>query len=248
MIKPNKLAGSDKFITPDWPAPANIVAAVSLSQCGVSEPPYYANMALHVGDNSRTVEANRRALLGALGVKRCSWLEQVHGINVVAAKSDMQVADAVYTSEPGLACAVLTADCLPILLCNRNGTEVAALHCGWRGLAAGIIGQTLDSLSSHPDQILAWLGPAIGPKQFEVGQDVVDAFADQRWFDAACFQAVASDKYLADIYGLAVSALHHGGISSIYGGGFCTVDQPDKFFSYRREPITGRMAAVIFIR
>lgn len=235
-------------IRPDWSAPSNIVAGVTTRQIGQSSSPYdCGNLGLHVGDDERVVLANRQALARQLALSRFSWLDQIHGTKVVAASENLQTADAVYTHEQGLACAVMTADCLPLLLCNTQGTEVAALHCGWRSLAGGIVDKTIARLSSNSVDLIAWMGPAIGPAQFEVGQDVADAFAQQPWAKPECFTPINEGKYLADIYALCRFALADAGVVRVSGGDMCTVTQSDLFYSYRREGITGRMAAVIAI-
>lgn len=235
------------IVRPTWPAPANITAACSLRVGGASDSPFGANVALHVDDNPDTVLLNRRKLLDGLGITACSWLNQVHGTVVVSAASQLQTADAVVTREQGIACAVMTADCLPILITDTHGSVVAALHCGWRSLAGGLVESSVKKMGIPSGEWMAWLGPAIGPDHFEVGDDVVESFQQQPWFTSTAFTATTSDKYLANLYLLARAALTHAGITRIYGGEYCTVRDNDRFFSYRKERVTGRMVSLIQI-
>lgn len=175
------------------------------------------------------------------------WLSQVHGARVIRLdenSSQDQQADASISTHKQVACAVMTADCLPLLLCHKRAKAVAAVHCGWRGLAAGIIAETLRRLPDTPSNYLAWLGPAIGPQAFEVGGEVARHFPAQQ---AAFMRSKQPGKYLADIYALASMQLQHSGVENIYGGDYCTFSQIDRFFSYRRDGQTGRMASVISI-
>jgi hypothetical protein len=240
-----------QFILPDWPAPANVRAAVTTRIGGVSHAPYDSfNLATHVGDDPAAVRANRASLRSALALpSEPLWLKQVHGITVVdAAQGGVEPeADGAYATQPGAVCVVLTADCLPVLLCNRAGTKVAALHAGWRGLAGGVIEAGVRALGVPGSELLAWLGPAIGPQAFEVGPEVRAAFVQQDAQAAQAFRAAREGKYLADIYLLARQRLQRLGVAAVYGGGFCTVTDSTRFFSYRRDGACGRMAALIWL-
>ncbi len=205
------------------------------------------NPANHVGDDSASVQRNRDILRTSLHLpSEPVWLNQTHSnIAVKAALTPQPLqADASYTDAAGVVCAVLTADCLPLLACSKDGTKIAAIHAGWRGLLNGIIDNTIAALQTH--QLSIWLGPAIGPDQFEVGGEVRDMFVSRSQDYAAAFRPQPSDKWLADIYRLARINLHKLGITEIYGGGLCTVTDKDCFFSYRRDNITGRMATLIW--
>ena len=243
---------SDLWLSADWAAPAGICAGTSYRYGGVSEGPYASlNLALHVGDSPKAVLENRRRL--SLPGEPL-WLNQVHGHTVVDAglistqnPTRNIDADAAYTTQAGIICAVLTADCLPILLCDRRGMRVAAVHAGWRGLAAGVIEQTVAALMVPGDELLAWLGPAIGPRAYEVGSEVRDAFV-QHNNDAACaFKPGRSGHCWMDIYLLACQRLRRLGVNAISGGDHCTLQEVDRFYSYRRDGVTGRMASVIWI-
>jgi len=242
-------------IKPDWPAPANIAAICTTRAGGQSEAPFDSfNLGDHVGDEPALVAANRRALIDdCAGLSAIAWLQQVHGTAVVAADSSQHpAADAQFTREIGLGCAVMTADCLPVLFCNRDGTQVAAAHAGWRGLSAGVLEQAVSSfVSSAPDQMLAWLGPAIGPQSFEVGSEVREQFlavSAQPQKTEACFRpSPRAGHYLADIYALARLRLQAVGVTAIYGGGFDTVTDTARFYSFRRDGITGRMTSLIYL-
>lgn len=246
------------LLFPDWPAPASVKSCITTRQGGVSQPPYGGfNLALHVADDSRAVEANRDQLLQALALDDVQWLEQVHGTKLVEAKSDtlVRTADASTTVEAGIACAVMTADCLPLLLCDDAGTRVAAVHAGWRGLAQGIVTETVKSFACKPQDLLVYLGPAISADAFEVGIDVLEAFFDsaksERHLQAISRSFQPSNalamKYLADIYALARAELAELGVSRIYGGDYCTYSDADRFYSYRRDGATGRMASLIWL-
>lgn len=240
-----------QFILPDWPAPKNIRAAVTTRLDGVSQPPYTSfNLAAHVGDDPTVVRENRSRLRTALALPaEPGWLKQVHGIMVVdAAQGGVEPeADGAFCVQSGVVCAVLTADCLPVLLCNRQGTKVAALHAGWRGLAAGVIEAGVQALCMPGSELIAWLGPAIGPEKFEVGAEVRTAFVQHDPQAASAFRTMHAGKYLADIYMLARQRLQKLGLTGVYGGEFCTVTESARFFSYRREGVTGRMATLIWI-
>ena len=236
------------WLTPDWPAPASVKACVTTREGGVSEAPFDSlNLGDHVDDRPEAVAENRRRLTDHFSIKP-AWLQQVHGIAVALADPGLvATADASWTATPGIACAAMTADCLPALFCNRAGTRVAAAHAGWRGLAAGVLEATLDTLDVPAEDVLVWLGPAIGPKAFEVGPEVREVFINQLPEAAEAF--VPSDnagKFMADIYLLARLRLAERGVTAVYGGGFCTVTDP-RFFSYRRAARTGRFASLVWL-
>ncbi|WP_165664999.1 peptidoglycan editing factor PgeF [Metapseudomonas otitidis] len=236
------------WLTPDWPAPARVRACVTTRADGVSLPPYDSfNLGDHVDDDPTAVASNRLKLTTTLGCQP-AWLSQVHGIRVVDADpTRVETADASWSQVPGIASLVMTADCLPALFCNRDGTRVAAAHAGWRGLANGVLEATLDALATPADQILVWLGPAIGPDAFEVGPEVREAFIAQHAETEVAFRPSANaGRYLADIYALARIRLAASGITAVYGGGFCTVSDP-RFYSYRRASRTGRFASLVWL-
>lgn len=236
------------WLTPDWPAPARVRACVTTRSGGVSQAPFDSlNLGAHVDDDPRAVEENRRRLTERLEC-RPSWLDQVHGVTVVEADpSRVLRADASWSAMPGVACTIMTADCLPALFCDRSGTRVAAAHAGWRGLAAGVLEATLDSLDTPCAEVLVWLGPAIGPQRFEVGPEVREAFVTQLPAAEQAFVPSANaGRFMADIYQLARLRLAACGVTAVYGGGYCTVSDP-RFFSYRRSPRTGRFASLIWL-
>ncbi len=240
-----------EWIEPDWPAPAQVRTAITTRQGGVSVGPYHSlNLADHVGDAPDAVGRNRERLREVLRLpSEPLWLEQVHGCDVAEADGSEAScrADAATSTRPGKICAVLTADCLPLLLCNRKGTRVAAVHAGWRGLAAGVIESTLKRFEDEPSELLVWLGPAIGPDAFEVGPEVREAFLASHTDDEACFVANHPGHWLADIYQLARNRLRRAGVGYVGGGDYCTVSEPELFFSYRRDGVTGRMASLIWL-
>lgn len=236
------------WLTPHWPAPAWVRACVTTRAGGVSAAPYDSfNLAAHVEDDPVAVAKNRERLLSLLGC-RPAWLQQVHGVAVAHADPErVDEADASWTATPGVACTVMTADCLPVLFCDRAGTRVAAAHAGWRGLANGVLETTLDALAVEPEQTLVWLGPAIGPQAFEVGAEVREAFVSTHAQAASAFvPSVNASRFMADIYQLARIRLAARGISAVYGGGFCTVTD-SRFYSYRRAAQTGRFASLIWL-
>jgi YfiH family protein len=239
------------FIYPDWPAPPSVRACVTTRQGGYSEGRYSGfNLATHVEDREDQVLANRRLLRQALQLpaEPC-WLEQVHGVAVVEASASAEPpqADASFTRTTNTICTVLTADCLPLLICNRQGTRVAAAHAGWRGLQAGVIERTVDALGQDPGDLLVWLGPAIGPDAFEVGDEVRQAFEADMATAAEAFRPARPSHWLADLYLLARQRLARLGVESVYGGEFCTYTDAQRFYSYRRDGKTGRMASLIWI-
>ncbi|NHN39309.1 peptidoglycan editing factor PgeF [Pseudomaricurvus alcaniphilus] len=254
------VAGSGPgWIEPDWPAPANVRAAISTRQGGVSAAPFNSqNLALHVGDDPAAVAQNRARLLQELQIPQgVQWLEQVHGCKMVGASADGRVrtADACITAARGLACAVMTADCLPLLICDSAGTQVAAVHAGWRGLAAGMVRRALEGFKAPAQQLLVYLGPAISQPRFEVGIEVLEAFygtaADLDHLQAISAAFAPSPthplKYHADLYALARAELRAAGVTHIYGGQYCTYADSDLFYSYRRDTTTGRMASLIWL-
>ncbi|KTC35240.1 laccase [Pseudomonas sp. ABAC61] len=236
------------WLIPDWPAPAGIKACVTTRSGGVSLAPFDSlNLGDHVDDQPEAVAENRRRLTEHFAMAP-AWLRQVHGVAVAHADpAVVATADASWSATPGIACAVMTADCLPALFCNRAGTRVAAAHAGWRGLAAGVLDTTLDHLDVPPAEVLVWLGPAIGPQCFEVGAEVREAFASQLPATEQAFvPSINAGRFMADIYQLARLRLAARGVTAVYGGGYCTVSDP-RFFSYRRAPRTGRFASFIWL-
>ncbi len=236
------------WLIPDWPAPAGVKACVTTRAGGVSLAPFDSlNLGDHVEDSPEAVLENRRRLTAAFAIQP-AWLRQVHGVVVVEADPGrIAEADGSWTGTPGIACTAMTADCLPALFCNKSGTRVAAAHAGWRGLAAGVLEAAADSLDAAPADVLVWLGPAIGPKAFEVGPEVREAFMQQHPQTAQAFVPSHNPgKFLADIYQLARLRLAARGITAVYGGVLCTVTDP-RFFSYRRSPRTGRFASLIWL-
>ncbi len=243
-----------QLIVPDWPAPAGVRAFFTTRVGGVSEGPFASlNLGLHVGDDPALVAENRARVRAHLPDEPV-WLNQVHGSNVVNVRADthyrdLAPADAAVSDVPSRVCSVMVADCLPVLFCDTEGKWVGAAHAGWRGLAAGVLERTTAAMPVAPSNLMAWLGPAIGPTAFEVGQDVVDAFVRHDLSASSAFKARvnATGKYLADIYTLARQRLNAAGVNRIYGGDFCTVSDTSRFFSYRRDGKTGRMAGLIWI-
>jgi YfiH family protein len=240
----------EHWIVPDWPAPAHVRALTTTRKGGVSEGPYASmNPADHVWDAPAAVAQNRQRLQQLLELPgEPLWLQQVHGTMVVdAAKSSPSpVADASYAQRPGVVCAVLTADCLPVLLCDRRGKCIAAVHAGWRGLAAGIIEQTIAAMSVQADELLAWLGPAISPAAYPVGDEVRAAFVAHQPGAEVAFQPGPA-RWQADLYELARQRLAACGVAAVYGGEHCTSLEREAFFSYRRDGMTGRMASLIWL-
>lgn len=236
------------WLTPDWPAPAWVKACITTRSGGISAAPFDSfNLGEHVEDDPVAVIKNRQRLISQLGC-RPAWLRQVHGVAVVPAEpGEVAEADASWTTTPGVACTVMTADCLPVLFCDRAGSRVAAAHAGWRGLAGGVLEVTLDALAVLPEDVLVWLGPAIGPQAFEVGAEVREAFMAVHPQAAEAFVAsVNPDRYMADIYQLARIRLAARGVTAVFGGGLCTYSDP-RFYSYRRAARTGRFASLIWL-
>jgi polyphenol oxidase len=245
-----------QFIIPDWPAPRNIRAYTTTRQDGHSVYPYSSfNLAAHVGDEQHCVDRNRVLLANSLELPSDPfWLEQTHSNKVIVLDSPHEqrdrLADAAITSSPETICVVMTADCLPILLCNLTGTKVAAIHAGWRGLANGIIENTFHAMDACSSELLAWLGPAIGPSVFEVSEEVFQLFVEKDHSTAVAFKEKSrvNKKWLANIYLLATLRLKLLGLNAIYGEEFCTYSNHKIFYSYRRDHgITGRMATLIWL-
>ncbi|CAM4256525.1 peptidoglycan editing factor PgeF [Pseudoalteromonas byunsanensis] len=239
------------MILPNWPIQHRVSALSTTRLGGDSQGPFDSfNLGYHVGDSIAAVDSNHQRLLEYLP-RPAQWLEQVHGAKVYALTSrtasiPWPKADALYTRIAQQPLAVMTADCLPILLCNEQGTEVAAIHGGWRPLVQGVIANTLRLFDSSAEQLYAWLGPAIGPLRFEVGEEVKAQFCAQSSAHHSDFSLQENGKYLADIYSIARRQLAQAGVIRIFGGQFCTVTQSELFFSYRRDGQTGRMASLIW--
>ena len=244
------MRGGADLIEPDWPAPPGVRAAFTLRTGGVSAAPFDSfNCAAHVGDAPEAVARNRAVLRERLGLPdEPAWLEQVHGCKVVAPEVGVACgpADGAVTREPGRVCVVQVADCLPVLLAARDGSTVGAAHAGWRGLAAGVLESAVRALGAPPAEVLAWLGPAIGPRHFEVGAEVRAAFLRTDPAAAAAFAPNARGRWQCDLYTLARQRLAACKVAQIYGGGWCTYADAARFFSYRRDGRCGRMAALIW--
>ncbi|NOZ51647.1 MAG: peptidoglycan editing factor PgeF [Gammaproteobacteria bacterium] len=245
-----------KWVCPDWPAPANVRAYSTTRQGGNSTGAYASmNLGDHVKDDHGIVQYNRRYLTQVLQLpSEPCWLFQTHSsvvVDIGVNQRPNQNADAALARRPGLVCVTLTADCLPILICNQQGTQVAAVHAGWRGLAGGIIENTVAALLQYggyqPGQFLAWLGPAIGPAAFEVADDVRNAFIQFNQCAKTAFVPLTGNKWLANMYLLAQQCLNRLGIEQVHGGEFCTVTQYQQYYSYRRDGNTGRMASLIWL-
>ncbi|WP_417502626.1 peptidoglycan editing factor PgeF [Marinobacter sp.] len=243
------------FIRPDWPAPSNIYALSTTRLGGISEHPWGSlNLGGHVGDEPAHVQENRLRLARACGLPKAAfgWLNQVHGTGVVRfpqnQRSAIPEADASFTHRVGQACTILTADCLPVILCDQKGTTVAAAHAGWRSLCFGVLENLVARMGLPGNTLMAWFGPAIGPQVFEVGPEVRVAFVERNPEADVAFSSIGAreGRYMADIYRLARQRLESLGVHQIYGGNFCTVTDSQHFYSYRRDGQTGRMATVIW--
>ena len=256
-----------EFIKPNWPAPANVKTLQTTRVGGVNQAPYASfNLGGHVGDDVIAVAENRQRLRTYLPSEPV-WVNQVHGIEVIdAAKNTgfnnagfkntvLQNADASFTTEANVVCVTMTADCLPVLLCDKDGTVVSSVHAGWRGLCDGVIEAAVKKMAVPPVEILAWLGPAIGPNTFEVGDDVRQQFLLQDSQAELAFKPhpehQSNAKWLCNMYLIAQQRLNKIGVTQIYGGGinenFCTYNDEARFFSYRRDNVTGRMASMIWL-
>jgi YfiH family protein len=245
------------WVTPDWPAPPNVRSLSTLRMGGVSTAPYESwNLGAHVGDVAASVAENRRRLrVGAALPAEPEWLAQVHGRGVhnldttasVGAIGAAPTADAAVTRRAGRVCAILTADCLPVLLASASGDRVGTAHAGWRGLVAGVIEATVDALGGPPEELLAWLGPAIGPRHFEVGAEVREALLVPDPGAAEAFTGNSRGRFMADLYALARRRLARAGVNRVYGGGECTFAGASSYFSHRRDGTTGRAATLIWL-
>lgn len=249
----SRLDLASTFIIPDWPAPANVHAMQTTRIGGVSQAPYNSlNLGGHVNDDPIAVAHNRQ-LLSTYLPSEPVWINQVHGIKAIDAATVGCVveADAAYTSKANTVCVTMTADCLPVLLCNEAGSIVAAVHAGWKGLLDGVIESTIKSMQlAMPhlatQNLMAWLGPAIGPQAFEVGTEVREAFIAIDANATLAFKSIGNDKWLGNIYQLTRQRLNTTGVSKIYGGDLCTYTDEARFFSYRRDNVTGRMASIVW--
>lgn len=241
-----------EFIKPNWPAPPNVKALQTTRSGGVSHGPYHSlNLGAHVNDDAIAVAKNRQ-LLSANIPSEPVWINQVHGVEVIdaAISSCLQNADASFTTRPNVVCVAMTADCLPVLLCNKSGTVVAAVHAGWKGLCDGVIEAAIHKMKVSSEDILVWLGPAIGPNAFEVGDDVREQFIAKDSQATLAFKP-HKKKWLCNMYLIAKQRLNKLGVEQIYGAGvnenFCTFTDEARFFSFRRNNVTGRMASLIWI-
>jgi polyphenol oxidase len=237
-----------EFIIPDWPAPANVKALQTTRAGGVSTGNYTSlNLGDHVKDNPLHVAHNRQSLSPFLPTEPV-WLKQVHGIRVIDASTSscLEAADASFAARKEVVCVTMTADCLPVLLCDEAGTVVAAIHAGWRSLCDGVIEATVKAMPVEPGYLMAWLGPAIGPDAFEVGSEVREQFIAQDAQAGTAFRP-HNNKWLGDLYIIARQRLQALGVTRIYGGGLCTYSEPESFFSFRRDGETGRMATLIWL-
>jgi polyphenol oxidase len=242
---------AESFLVPDWPLPPRVRAAFTLRTGGVSVSPFDSlNVAAHVGDELQAVGANRRRIARLLELpNEPAWLEQVHGIDVadLDCASTPVRADAAVTRLQGRICAVQVADCLPVLFAAKNSSAVAAAHCGWRGLANGVLEAAVRALGVNPRELCAWLGPAIGPLAFEVGDEVRASFLAQDERATRAFVANPRGRWQCDLYQLARQRLAALGVHAVFGGGLCTYSDPLRFFSFRRDGRCGRMAALVWL-
>lgn len=239
-----------ELIRPSWPAPANVSACCTTRKTGISAAPYDSfNLALHVGDDGASVRQNRQRLHQQLELPaEPEWIEQTHGTRAILLERDTRRnADAAVTRARGQVAVVMTADCLPILLCNRDGSEVAAVHAGWRGLQAGVIQSALAVMQSSNDQLMAWIGPGISQAAFEVGDEVRAAFIESSRDTGAFFEPHGPGHWLCDLAGIAEQVLTTGGVARVFRDPHCSYRDRELFYSYRRDGVTGRMAALIWI-
>lgn len=246
------MTNSINFIQPQWPAPANVKALQSTRMGGVSIAHFASlNFGAHVGDDPIAVAENRQLLSAYLPTEPV-WVNQVHGVDVIdaAVSSCLQNADASFTTKPNVVCVTMTADCLPLLLCDKKGSVVAAVHAGWRGLCDGVIEAAIAKMQVSPSEILVWLGPAIGPNAFEVGDDVREQFLVKDSQAELAFKR-NGDKWLCNLYLIARQRLNNLGVMQVYGASvnedFCTYTDKARFFSFRRDNVTGRMASMIWL-
>ncbi len=242
---------SVSWVEPGWPAPGGVRALSTFRTGGVSAAPYESlNLGDHVGDDPRAVAENRRRLMAAAGLpEEPVWLEQVHGTHVadLDGLGGVGPADAAMTRQVGRVCVILTADCLPLLLAADTGGLVAAAHVGWRGLALGVIEATVHALKVPPGRLMAWLGPAIGPQHFEVGPEVREALLQAEAGGDSCFIANDRGRFMADLGRLVRRRLNALGVGRMYGGGECTHAAGERYFSHRRDGVTGRQATLIWL-
>lgn len=245
----------EDWLVPDWPAAPRVRAVCTTRHGGHSTGPYRSmNPADHVGDDPAAVRANRSTLQQVLHLPAAPcWLQQVHGTTVIdaaaaTAAGAVPVADAACSAQPGVVCAVLTADCLPVILCDRDGRQVAALHAGWRGLVAGVIERTIEVMQLPGEALLAWLGPAIGPAAYQVGDEVREAFLKHDKQAQVAFQPDPEGRWKADLYRLARQRLAECDVTAVYGGDACSFSDAERFYSYRRDGVTGRMATLIWLQ
>lgn len=253
MLKTTRMMlSSSSCFVPDWPAPQNVRSLVTTRNGGVSQGVFSSfNLGAHVGDDPFAVATNRERVMALVsGVP--VWLNQVHGTRVFdtasfSAGDRPPEADASFSRKAGFVCTVMTADCLPVLFCDLAGTVVATAHAGWRGLLAGVLEEAIAAMDVPGQNLMAYLGPAIGPQAFEVGDEVRSAFVAADETSAAAFRPSVSGKWLADIYLLARQRLAGQGVTRIYGGSLCSASESDRFFSYRRDGQTGRMASMIWL-
>ena len=241
-----------RLIIPDWPVPQNVRSAISTREGGVSEGVFSSlNLGDHVGDCPQAVTENRARIIRCVG-GRPLWLNQIHGKRVVDAADYLRAikppeADAAFTRRSAVVCTVMTADCLPVLFCDSDGTVVAAAHAGWRGLLDGVLEETVKAMGVAAQDLMAYLGPAIGPQAFEVGEEVRAAFIARNPQSSAAFSPVKEGKWRAALFQLARQRLNRLGLLRIYGGDLCTFSAAEHFFSYRRDGQCGRMAAMIWL-
>jgi polyphenol oxidase len=255
-VSPPGDAATPGVLAPAWPAPKAVRAAFTLRGGGVSAPPYDSlNVGTHVGDAAAAVAENRRLVCAHLRLPaEPLWLEQVHGTDVLdldklgsAASAAPPTADAAIARRPGNVCVMQVADCMPVLLASRDGSAVAAAHAGWRGLSAGVLEATVARLGVPSEKLIAWLGPAIGAQNFEVGEEVRAAFLRHDAGAAEAFRANARGRWQCDLAALARGRLASLAIDAVWGGSWCTYSDPARFFSYRRDGRCGRMAALIWL-
>lgn len=241
-----------RWLQAEWPAPECVVAGTTLRDGGASFGAYQSlNLGAHVGDDPDAVRTNRRRFIEACGLPaEPLWLRQVHGTRVVSLEtaSPAEPADAIVGNRPGAVCAVLTADCLPVVFASSGGAEIGVAHAGWRGLEAGVLEATVAALAAPARELLAWLGPAISQAAFEVGDEVREAFVQDDPGAASHFRHNERARWQADLYGLARLRLDRAGVTQVFGGGRCTFSEPAAFFSYRRDGQCGRMATFVHLK
>lgn len=250
----------NSYLTVNWPAPAHVNALFTTRHGGFSAAPFDSfNLAMHVGDTESAVQKNRRKLMDDCDMHSVCWLNQVHGVQVIESLRETvetasplpPVADASYSRQSGVACAVMVADCMPVMITDKQGSVVGVAHAGWRSLCGGVVSQLLSNMQIDPSETLVWLGPCIGPEAFEVDQDVLHAFQESGAFSGLdvkkAFVPGKGNRYLADLRLLATMQLSRLGVTEIYQSSDCTYSRSDTYFSYRRDGTTGRMAALIWM-